>query len=386
MKKLIAFGVLATIIIAYACNPTECPPPDNKGVDLTNITYSPQPFNLAIPDSFPQPNVPAGYQFDRNIVELGRYLFYDTRLSRNNSLSCASCHLQTHGFSDENRLSVGVEGGLTPRHSMAIQNLAFEQNEFFWDGRVKTLEEQAIQPVENAIELHENWQNVEGKLRADTMYQRLFRKAYGIKNSLDINKDLATKAIAMFERTIIVGPNSVYWKIYKTGTMAASSSIEAGRRLFFNIDAADAQCFHCHNKPLFKGGFENNGIDSVQNLNGFSDKGLGGITNKLIDNGRFRAPTLWNIALTAPYMHDGRFATLDQVIDHYASHIKGADNMNPFLLQIGNPYPNPNNCQTCPQTLYEPLDATQKARIKAFLLSLTDTISLKNPAYKNPFH
>ncbi len=379
--------VLAVIIAVIACKPDPCTIiKTNTGVDLTGISYAPEPFNLEIPNGFPNPNVPAGYQFDKNIVELGRYLFYDTRLSSNNSLSCASCHLQTHGFSDQNRFSTGVTGTVTPRHSMALQNLAFEQNEFFWDGRTRTLEEQAAEPVENPIELHEKWPNVEQKLRSDTMYHRLFRKAFGIKNSSEINKDWAIKAIAMFERTIIVGPNSVYWKIYKTGTMAAPSKIEAGRKLFFNINAADAQCFHCHNQPLFKGGFENNGLDSVGNLNQFADKGRGNITQTLLDNGRFRAPTLWNIALTAPYMHDGRFATLDEVIEHYASHIKIADNINPFLLQVGNPYPNPNICPTCPQTLYEPLDATQKAQIKAFLLSLTDTISLQKPEYKNPFH
>ncbi|MEY4926944.1 MAG: hypothetical protein RI894_1380 [Bacteroidota bacterium] len=383
MKKIAFISVLFAIIIA-AC--TQEPPQTPTGVDLRGIAYSPQPFSLTVPVGFPQPDLPAGYQFDGNIVELGRHLFYDKRLSRNNTLSCASCHLQTHGFSDTSRFSVGVEGGLTPRQSMAIQNLAFRQTEMFWDGRAASLEEQAIQPVENPIELHENWKNVEQKVQNDTMYQRLFRKAYGISYASEITKELAVKAIAMFERTIIVGSNSLYWKMYVTGAVVTDDDIDSGRKLFFNLEAGDAQCFHCHDKPLFKSNFHNNGLDAVSALANFADKGRGAITHDTLDNGKFRAPSLWNIGLTAPYMHDGRFATLDEVIDHYADHIHYAANINPFLTQVGNPVPNPNVCPSCPPTIYEPLDAQQKAQLKAFLLSLTDTISLKKAAYQNPFH
>lgn len=380
MKKIVILISLFALLFA-TCGPGSDVTTDaEKSIDLTAIAYTPQPFTLAVPPEFPPLDVPAGYQFDRNIVELGRYLFYDKRLSRNNSLACASCHLQTHGFSDPNRQSTGVEGGRTARHSMALQNLAFRQTEQFWDGRVKTLEQQAALPVEDPIELHENWANVEQKLRKDTLYHRLFRQAFGIKTSTEITKDRALHAIAMFERTIIVGPNSQYWKMYVTGTQVTNDDIEEGRKLFFNTEPdADAQCFHCHDKPLFKGGFENNGLDAVASLNDFTDKGRGKVTGELRDNGKFRAPTLWNIALTAPYMHDGRFATLDEVIEHYAAHINYADNMSTFLRQVGNP-----QAGTSPPVI-DPLDAQQKAQIKLFLLSLTDTISLKNPAYQNPF-
>jgi cytochrome c peroxidase len=349
-----------------------------NGADLTGIPYTPQAYTIAVPQGFPQIIDPIDNPLTKDGVNLGRYLFYDKRLSKNLTMSCASCHLPQKGFSDPNRLSVGVDGLTTSRQAMSIQNLAFAQTEYFWDGRATSLEAQAILPVENVVELHETWQNVERKIRADTMYQRLFRKAFGIQNSGQITKALATRAIAQFERTIVVGGNSRYYKVFVRGQGVPTDDEVAGYQYFFNVNQTDAQCFHCHNEPLFKGNnFENNGLDAAANLNDFADKGRGAITNKLNDNGKFRAPTLWNIALTAPYMHDGRFQTLEQVIDHYNSHGKYANNVNIFISQVGSP--------TFTPGVVTPLTNSQKAELLSFLYTLTDTISLQKPELQNPF-
>ncbi len=369
--SIIGVGIAAAMLFFAACVPTPAQQevqPTATDIDLTNITSNPTAFVYRLPTGFPQPTVNPNNPMTVEGVTLGRYLFYDKRLSSTKTQACGSCHAPVQGMSDARRFSMGVTGVAGTRQAMAIQNLAFGSTDFFWDGRTSTLEKQAFEPVENPIEMHETWANVEQKLRADTMYHRLFRKAFNITKVSGITRILATRALEQFEKSIVVGENSRYYKVFVKGIGFPTDEEQDGYDMYNNrTTLPDAQCFHCHNEPIFKSSdYFNNGITEAATLNDFPDKGRGGATNIAIDNGKFRAPTLWNIALTAPYMHDGSMQTLTEVIEHYASHGKYSPNKDAFVGQI---------------SLTEP----QKQSILAFLNTLTDTITLKKAEFQDPF-
>jgi len=301
MKNYHLFILLFALICA-CCNDDNMPMDDDTGggsvgIDLTNIEHNPTSYDFPTPMFFPEPNLPADNPLTHEGIELGRRLFYDP--------------------------IVDNEAG--PRNTMALINLAFVPNlTLNWDGKFHSLAEQAIEPVENPIELDESWDNVEEKLRNDSIYRQHFREAFDIENSNDITRDLATKAIEQFELTL-VSSDSYYDRAVvrvESGIFLEENEVR-GMKLFQDEGATglkDAQCWHCHsfgaNKTLFtNGGFFNNGLDSVDSLADFEDFGHGDVTGDLGDNGRFKAPTLRNIALTAPYMHDGRFATLGLTVD-----------------------------------------------------------------------
>ncbi len=374
--------ILLFALICACCNDDNMPMDDDTGgggdpgIDLTDIDHNPTSYDFPTPAFFPEPNLPADNPLTDEGIKLGRRLFYDPILSKDNSMSCASCHIPSASFADNLPTPFGVDNEAGARNTMALINLAFVPNlTLNWDGKFHSLAEQAIEPVENSIELDESWDNVEEKLRNDSIYRQYFREAFDIENSNEITRDLATKAIEQFELTLI-SSDSYYDR--------AAVRIEPG--VFLDDDAArgmalfqdegatgekDAQCWHCHsfgaNKTLFtNGGFFNNGLDEVDSLTDFEDAGLGAVTGDLGDNGRFKAPTLRNIALTAPYMHDGRFATLEEVMDHYADGGHPAPNVDAFVPIID-------------------LDEQDKADIIAFLHTLTDTTFTQNPAYQNPF-
>jgi cytochrome c peroxidase len=337
--------------------------------DLTLIKYSPTPYDLKIPANFPKMNIPVDNPLTTEGVQLGRFLFYDKLLSSNGTMSCASCHLQFGSFTDNKAVSPGVDNISGKRSAMSLENVGFFNKGLFWDGRVATLEEQALLPVEDPIELHNSWGKVVQKLQSHADYPILFRKAFGIKSKFEITKELAAKAIAQFERTLISG-NAKIDKIYRREDFFTDDELD-GFQLFFNAAGApDAQCGHCHVSPFMNSNdYFNNGLDSANTLNDFKDKGRGIITGKLFDNGKFRSPSLRNIELTAPYMHDGRFKTLEEVLEHYASGGHYADNVDPFIPQIKD----------------IKLTAKQKRQIILFLKTLTDTSFVKNPQFADPF-
>jgi len=236
------------------------------------------------------------------------------------------------------------------------------------DGSITTLEAQAIEPVINPIELHEDWGNVEDKLRDHDTYPEMFRKAFGIEHKGDITKELAAKAIAQFEKIIISGGNALIDRILRGDTFPSDSQFN-GYDMFNDIspDLPDAECGHCHNGPLLTtNDYFNNGLDGVSDLNDFEDLGRGEVTDYIFDNGKFRAPSLRNIALTAPYMHDGRFETLEEVIDHYNSGGHYADNLDPLITELN-------------------LNDEQKQDIINLLHTFTDTTYLQNPDLLSPF-
>jgi cytochrome c peroxidase len=343
--------------------------PTVDDTDLTQIAYNPVFITLKQPQGFPKMDIPTDNPITTEGVELGRRLFYDPILSRDSSMSCSSCHLPSGNFTDNKALSKGVDGKEGLRSAMSLENIGFIKGGLFWDGRVKTLEEQALLPVEDPIEMHNIWENVEKILRGHKDYSTRFRKAFGIKTTGEISKTLVVKALAQFERTLISG-NAKVDKILRREDVFTDEEYN-GFFLFFNDNPRyDAQCGHCHNSPFYGSNeFFNNGIDSVKTLNDFRDKGVGKVTGKQFDNGKFRAPSLRNIEFSAPYMHDGRFKTLDEVMDHYASGGHLADNISPLVLQIKD----------------IKLTATQKKEIIAFMKTFSDTSFMNNPNLQNPF-
>ena len=373
--------ILLFALICACCN-DEMPDDENPtgggdpGIDLTDIEYAPIPYDFPTPMFFPEPNLPANNPLTEQGIELGRRLFYDPILSADSTMSCGTCHSPAKSFADNLVTPVGIDGIAGTRNTMALINLAFVPNlELNWDGSSPNLAAQALEPVENPIELHEEWNNVEEKLRDHPTYPEFFRTAFGIENSNDITRDLASKAIEQFELTLISSDSYYDRAVVRTepGVFLEENQFR-GLKLFQDEGATglkDAQCWHCHsfgaNKTLFtNGGFFNNGLDAVDLLTDFEDSGRGTVTGDLGDNGRFKAPTLRNVALTGPYMHDGRFATLEEVMDHYADGGHFAPNVDAFVPLID-------------------LDEQEKADIIAFMHTLTDTIFTKNPDYQNPF-
>lgn len=362
MKKAILFLFFLTLLI-LSCNRKE------EDV-IASITYNPTPYDLKYAAAFPKMIIPADNPLTTEGVELGRFLFYDKMLSANGTMSCATCHLTEGAFTDNKAVSKGIDDIAGKRSSMSLANIGFVNSGLFWDGRVKTLEEQAFLPVEDPIELHNKWSKVVEKLQVHPDYPTRFRKAFGIAKTTEITKELAIKAIAQFERTLI-SDNSKVDQIARNRDIKFSDEEFDGFQLFFNdVGVADAQCGHCHTSPFYgSNDYFNNGLDSTSTLDGFKDKGRGQFTKTPSDNGKFRAPSLRNIELTAPYMHDGRFKTLEEVLDHYASGGHYAPNVDPFI----------------PQIKLINLTQRQKGKIIAFMKTFTDTTFTNNPKFQSPF-
>ena len=328
--------------------------------------YSPTPMALDIPEIFSNniisPVIPADNPQTVEGVALGKRLFFDTILSADGTKSCASCHSPQSAFTDNTPTSVGIDGIAGTRNSMPIFNLAWNYNErFAWDGKELSLERQAEEPVQNPIELHSNWDNVVQRLQAHSEYPELFQSAF---NTSTITKELTTKAIAQFERTLI-SANSKFDR-YSLGEATLTQQELNGLDIFLREDKGD--CFHCHgnpNNPLWTNNdFHNNGLDTT-----FSDLGLGAVTGDPNDNGKFRSPSLRNLAYTAPYMHDGRFTTLDEVIDHYSEGLQNSPTIDPLMKKIDE-----GGVQ---------LTTQEKADLKAFLLTLSDPSFIDNPDFQN---
>ena len=336
-----------------------------------NVGYEPSPYELEIPSHFPDMIIPKDNPMTVEGVALGRKLFYEEMLSGDNTMSCASCHAPVNSFTDPNQFSTGIDGIQGNRNSMALVNLGW-QKFFFWDGRAGSLEQQILGPVPNPIEMHQSWKDAVAKLDQDVNYRNLFYKAFG-EPGIDSLK--VTKAIAQFIRTMISG-ESKYDVMYKFENSLPLSSNDqailptvtpeewAGYDLFKSLNGAD--CLHCHSGVLMHiNKFSNNGMDAT-----FSDPGRGGITGNPNDMGRFKIPTLRNIALTAPYMHDGRFANLDQVIDHYSTGLVSSPTIDPLMEHLA--------------TAGVQLDVQERDLLKKFLMTLTDYNFVNNPKFQDP--
>lgn len=343
--------------------------------DTTNaLSLPPTQFNYAapaLPASFSvQPIVgqdnmrPANLTTDAGAT-LGRVLFYDKRLSTNQTISCSSCHQQQHGFSDPRQFSVGFAGGLTGRNSMGLSHARWYQREnFFWDERAATLEAQVLEPIQNAVEMGMTLPALTNRLAAEPFYTNLFTAAFG---SPDITPARISRALAQFVRSI-VSVQSKY-DVGVTNNFANFTPLENQGRQIFNGPAGG--CAACHGTDNFVPGpaINNNGLEFP-----FVDPGLGGVTGNPPDNGKFKVPSLRNIALTGPYMHDGRFATLEQVVEFYNSGVVDNPNLSPPLRN--------------PDGTVRRLNLTQQQKdaLVAFLRTLTDPNLATDPKYSDPFN
>jgi cytochrome c peroxidase len=334
-------------------------------------------FDWTIPTGFPRPVVPAANPMSVAKVQLGRYLFYDQRLSMNGKESCAACHRQELAFTDGRPRAEGTTGQPHPRSSMSLVNVAYNTRLTWADPGATSLEDQAlvpmlgIDPVELGLKGHE--QEFLAALRGDPLYQGLFRQAFPDAGDAFTLLNV-TKAIAAFERSI-VSMRSPYDRYRWGGDPAAiSAAAKRGELLFFSSERAG--CFQCHSGWNFSGsvrfeGGENNSRGEFFNT-GVADytapnRGLFEHTHRPADIGKFRAPTLRNIALTAPYMHDGSLKTLDAVIDHYSAGGKlSHPNKSPILRA------------------FVMTDQDKKDLIE-FLQSLTDTELLHDARWSDPW-
>jgi len=349
------------------CGEDPLPIPEIEGEDLTNIVYDPTASDLTYPAHFPRLETPDDNSQTVEGIALGRNLFYDPILSIDSTIACASCHISTNGFSDPTPFSLGVGGTPGIRHSMNLLNVAFFKRGLFWDGRSMTLEELSLLPIEDPLEMKNTWEEVEKRLSRHPNYPTMFRQAFGIENSLDINRGLATKALAQFLRTM-VSSGQAKFDLIEQGLDVYTDEELLGRDLFFdeNTDVPDAECGHCHNTPLgTSDDYFNNGITEANTLSDFPDLGKGKITGVITDNGKFRAPSLRNIIHTAPYMHDGRFQTLDEVIEHYNSGGKHSPNKDPLIRPLG-------------------LNEEQKSALKAFILTMSEPDFNNRPSLQQP--
>ena len=327
-----------------------------------------EPYTLEI-GSFPNPDIAVDNPLTREGVKLGRMLFYEKMLSRNNTQACASCHNQQTAFSDTNKFSIGIKGLPGGRHAMSVFNMAWNTNGFFWDGRSHLLRDQSLKPIQDGLEMDETLVNVVNKLKASANYPPQFKKAFGTEN---IDTFLISKALEQFMNSI-VSNNSKYDK-FLAGTATLTAQEERGRFLFFTEynpafpNATGADCQHCHGGANFENDkYMNNGIDNDASI---TDIGRQKVTNNPTDKGAFKVPTLRNVELTFPYMHDGRFKTLEEVIDHY-NLVKNSSVLDPsFQQQL------PNGLQ---------LSASDKQALVAFLKTLTDTQLTTDTRYSSPF-
>ena len=359
MNKIL-YSAFAFSFLLTACDPKE-------PVEIP-ATFDPTPYDLKIGD-FPTPDLPIDNKLTISGVQLGRMLFYEKMLSKDGTQSCADCHKQQDAFSDIRRYSIGVEKLPGDRQAMAVMNLAWHQNGLFWDGRAPHVRDQALGPIQNPLEMNENLQNVVAKLSADKRYTDQFIRAFG---DATVNPERISFALEQFMLTL-VSNNSKYDQ-YLKGTETLTVEEERGRVLFFSEydpfgSTKGAECFHCHAGHNFTNDeFMNNGLDTDLSI---TDEGRKKVTSQAADRGRFKVPSLRNIAQTPPYMHDGRFATLEEVIDHYDHGVKNSSTVE-FILQY--------NLQ--PGGLQ--MSAQSKADLVAFLKTLSDDDFLTNKAYTKP--
>lgn len=299
-------------------------------------------------------------------ARLGRVLFYDKRLSINFTISCASCHQPEHGFSDPRQFSVGFAGGLTGRNSMGLTNARwYQRRSFFWDERAATLEDQVLLPIQNEVEMGMTLPALEARLNAEPYYSDLFNQTFGTST---ITSDLIARALAQFVRSII--STGSRFDIAAAGGTPLTAQELRGQQIFNGA----GNCNACHGTDNFVPGGgppTNNGLE-----NPYIDKGIGAISGRTQDEGLFKVGSLRNIELTAPYMHDGRFATLEQVVEFYNSGVVAHPNLAP---QLRNPGPN-----GTPRRLN--LTTTQKADLVAFMKTLTDTTVTTDPKFSDPFN
>lgn len=379
---LLAFICFTGLHILYSCKRTDVAATSNKPTSndpFIALNLPPTAYNYAnqsLPRYFystpvnEQDNTPATNPITDWGATLGRVLFYDKTLSINNSVACASCHKQSLSFADDNAFSLGFDGALTRRNSMALVNVKYYRNgRFLWDERGSSLETQTLLPVTDHVEMGmASLDTLVNRLKAKAYYPVLFQKAFGTQI---ITSEKTGDALAQFIRSIIS-----YRSKFDEGRSLINSlrlpypnytqQENEGKQLFFNPRLG---CNACHRSETFTALMpKNNGLEIPS-----VDLGVGGITNDPSQTGDFKIPSLKNVELTAPYMHDGRFATLEEVVEHYDSGIQPHPNL-PGQLR------NPDNT---PVRLNLTVD--EKTALIAFLKTLTDRGITSDVKFSSPF-
>lgn len=352
------------------------------------------PFNyarVALPAHFntdfvrAQDNTPASNALTDNGATLGRVLFYDTNLSSNRSVACASCHKQSDGFSDTLALSKGFAGSLTGRNSMPISNARYYRSgRFFWDERAQTLEAQVLLPIQNPVEMGLTLAELLERVKAQSYYPYLFSRAFGTP---EITTDRISRALAQFVRSIVSYRSKFDAGVAATGNIGANfanytASENRGKQLFLG----QAGCARCHlvgpppgpppaapqNQAVF---FINQATNNGLTAGLTTDNGIGDLTGDARDNGRFKSPELRNVARTAPYMHDGSLATLRDVVEHYNTKVQPHPNLD-ARLRVAGPGSEPRRLN---------LNAADVNALVDFLGTLTDDALATDAKFANPF-
>jgi cytochrome c peroxidase len=330
------------------------------------------PAYLTTPQINRQNNTPDNNPTTDNGATLGRVLFYDKALSLNQTVACANCHQQNHAFSDPARFSRGFNGGLTTRNSMSLLNARFYPNgRFFWDERSATAEIQASRPIVHPVEMGMTMTSLISRLNTLNYYPSLYQKAFGT-NTIDSAQTV--KAIAQFIRSMVSyrskydvgrGASALNANIRQVNFPNFTPQENQGKAIFFGV----GNCGACHGTDTFAApSAKNNGLD----VNA-TDNGVGGITGIQNQNGLFKVPSLKGAEKSAPYMHDGRFRTLEDVVEHYNSQVRPHPNLSP---EMRNPNGQPRRLN---------LSTADKAALVAFLKTLSDTGIETDPKFSNPF-
>ncbi|MCB9262483.1 MAG: cytochrome-c peroxidase [Flavobacteriales bacterium] len=379
MKLKLVF-VLLSFQIVFLSNCKDKDALSEKEIIAEYLNLPTTPFDylsLNVPDFLDkknillQDNTPLSAATSNQIVTLGRVLFYDKNLSKNNATACASCHIQKYGFSDTATLSVGHLGGKTKRHSMGLANARFRVSaRYFWDGRADNIEGQVLQPILDPVEMGMSISELVSKLNKLPYYPILFKQAYGVS---DISEQKIKTALAAFVRSMI-SFDSKYDQGRKNrprdSVFNNFSPLEnLGKSLFFN--AQKGNCGGCHNTDaMVIDSPRNNGISFEEFL--ANDVGYEVVSGNVNDRGKFLPPSLRNIAVRPPYMHDGRFKTLSEVIEHYSDNIAWSSTLDEHLKN-----------GTTPARFQ--LTTEEKEALEAFLNTLTDPQFLTDEKYSNPF-
>ncbi len=362
--KLYSIGLILAMLISKSCKK------DPIALKNGTNTFNPTPTVLVHEPWYPPLNLPIDNDLTEEGVLLGRMLFYDPIMSGDSTLSCANCHRQNKGFSDPRKVSVGITGQLGGRNAMPLHNLMWNHR-FFWDGRANSIREQVLLPIQAHDEMNMNLFTLIQKLERTPRYQTQFKKAFNVTELTPIH---ISKALEQFLVTLISfnAPIDKLWGRTDTLNVISVSALR-GLNLFMRpTQIGGADCFHCHsNIPFFgitsaSGSMSNNGLDAVH-----TDKGFGNITGRFEDIGKFKIPSLRNVAVTAPYMHDSRFATLEEVLDFYSDNVQFSSPNLDINIASHNKQLN--------------LNAQQKTDIIEFLKTLTDSTFLNDPRFKSPF-
>ena len=345
-KRKLAVLALCGILLVMACR--------KEDPQVIFVPVGATPYNLIIPSGLPPMQIPSNNPMTVEGVALGKKLFYDKILSGNNMQACADCHRAEFSFTDPLQLSIGIDGIPGTRNAMPLVNLGWQPG-FFWDGGATTIESQVIGPIQNPVEMHETLENCINELNAHPEYPDLFSAAFGID---EISTPYLMRAIAQFERTMI-SANSKYDR-YVKGEESLSPQELSGMNLFSDMEKGD--CNHCHVLGSTFSDFEyrNTGLDSIP-----VDQGRYLITLLESDRGKFKTPSLRNVELTGPYMHDGRFETLEECIEHYNTGFHYTANLDGNLASA----------------VKGRLTEQDRLDLVAFLLTLTDTEFISNPEF-----